>query len=161
IDEARTPLIISGPAEHMPDKYRAADMVARKLERDKHYEVKEKERAVHLLEVGIEEAEKLLGIESFYLPGHTDWPHYIENAIRAHVLYDKDKEYVVDDSEGHGPEVVIVDEFTGRKMAGRRWSDGLHQAVETKEGITIRPENQTLATITYQNYFRLYKKLAG
>ena len=161
IDEARTPLIISGPAEHMPDKYRAADMVARKLERDKHYEVKEKERAVHLLEAGIEEAEKLLGIESFYLPGHTDWPHYIENAIRAHVLYEKDKEYVVDDSEGHGPEVVIVDEFTGRKMPGRRWSDGLHQAVETKEGITIRAENQTMATITFQNYFRLYAKLAG
>ncbi|NOT32374.1 MAG: preprotein translocase subunit SecA, partial [Planctomycetes bacterium] len=161
IDEARTPLIISGPAEHMPDKYRAADAVARKLEKDKHYEVKEKERAVHLLEAGIEEAEKQLGIESFYLPGHTDWPHYIENAIRAHALYEKDKEYVLDDSEGHGPEVVIVDEFTGRKMAGRRWSDGLHQAVETKEGIVIRAENQTMATITYQNYFRLYAKLAG
>jgi len=160
IDEARTPLIISGPAEHMPDKYRAADTVARKLVRDQHYEVKEKERAVHLLEAGIEEAEKLLGIESFYLPGHTDWPHYIENAIRAHALYEKDKEYVVDESEGP-PEVVIVDEFTGRKMAGRRWSDGLHQAVETKEGIVPRAENQTMATITYQNYFRLYSKLAG
>jgi preprotein translocase subunit SecA len=160
IDEARTPLIISGPAEYMPDKYKAADQVARKLQRDVHYEVKEKERAVHLLEAGIEEAEKMLGIESFYLPGQTDWPHYIENAIRAHALYEKDKEYVVDTSEG-APEVVIVDEFTGRKMAGRRWSDGLHQAVETKEGITIRPENQTLATITYQNYFRLYEKLAG
>jgi len=160
IDEARTPLIISGPAEHMPDKYRAADTVAKKLVRDQHYEVKEKERAVHLLEAGIEEAEKLLGIESFYLPGQTDWPHYIENAIRAHTLYEKDKEYVVDTSEGP-PEVVIVDEFTGRKMAGRRWSDGLHQAVETKEGIPIRAENQTMATITYQNYFRLYSKLAG
>jgi preprotein translocase subunit SecA len=160
IDEARTPLIISGPAEHMPDKYRAADMVAKKLVRDTHYEVKEKERAVHLLEAGIEEAEKLLGIESFYLPGQTDWPHYIENAIRAHALYEKDKEYVVDTAEGP-PEVVIVDEFTGRKMAGRRWSDGLHQAVETKEGIPIRAENQTMATITYQNYFRLYSKLAG
>src|SRR5262245_54206834 len=161
IDEARTPLIISGPAEFMPDKYKQADMVARKLLRDKHYEVKEKERAVHLLEAGIEEAEKLLGVESFYLPGQTDWPHYIENAIRAHTLYEKDKEYVIDDSEGHGPEIVIVDEFTGRKMAGRRWSDGLHQAVETKEGIRIRAENQTMATITYQNYFRLYRKLAG
>ncbi|MSR61482.1 MAG: preprotein translocase subunit SecA [Planctomycetes bacterium] len=160
IDEARTPLIISGPAEYMPDKYKAADGVARKLLRDVHYEVKEKERAVHLLEVGIVEAEKLLGIESFYLPGQTDWPHYIENAIRAHTLYEKDKEYVVDASEGP-PEVVIVDEFTGRKMAGRRWSDGLHQAVETKEGIAIRAENQTMATITYQNYFRLYDKLAG
>jgi len=156
IDEARTPLIISGPAEHMPDKYRAADMVARKLARDQHFEVKEKERQIHLLEAGIEEAEKLLGVESFYLPGHTDWPHYIENAIRAHHLYEKDKEYVVDEGE-----VVIVDEFTGRKMQGRRWSDGLHQAVETKEGIAIRAENQTMATITYQNYFRLYSKLAG
>jgi preprotein translocase subunit SecA len=156
IDEARTPLIISGPAEYMPDKYKAADMVARKLQRDAHYEVKEKERAVHLLEAGIEEAEKLLGIESFYLPGQTDWPHYIENAIRAHTLYERDKEYVVDEGE-----VVIVDEFTGRKMPGRRWSDGLHQAVETKENIAIRAENQTMATITYQNYFRLYGKLAG
>ncbi|MEQ1893288.1 MAG: DEAD/DEAH box helicase, partial [Planctomycetota bacterium] len=156
IDEARTPLIISGPAELMPDKYRAADMVARTLKRDVHFEVKEKERQIHLLEVGIEEAEKLLKIESFYLPGQTDWPHYIENAIRAHQLYEKDKEYVVDEGE-----VVIVDEFTGRKMQGRRWSDGLHQAVETKEGIAIRAENQTMATITYQNYFRLYEKLAG
>jgi preprotein translocase subunit SecA len=156
IDEARTPLIISGPAELMPDKYRAADMVARKLVRDTHFEVKEKERQIHLLEAGIEEAEKLLKIESFYLPGQTDWPHYIENAIRAHQLYEKDKEYVVDEGE-----VVIVDEFTGRKMQGRRWSDGLHQAVETKEGIAIRAENQTMATITYQNYFRLYGKLAG
>jgi preprotein translocase subunit SecA len=156
IDEARTPLIISGPAEYMPDKYKQADAVARKLVREEHYEVKEKERAVHLLEEGIEAAEKLLGIESFYLPGQTDWPHYIENAIRAHALYEKDKEYVVDQGE-----IVIVDEFTGRKMAGRRWSDGLHQAVETKEGIQIKPENQTLATITYQNYFRLYEKLAG
>jgi len=161
IDEARTPLIISGPAEFMPDKYKQADGVARKLVRDEHYEVKEKERAVHLLEAGIEAAEKMLGIESFYLPGQTDWPHYIENAIRAHALYEKDKEYVLDTGESGGPEVVIVDEFTGRKMTGRRWSDGLHQAVETKEGIAIRPENQTLATITYQNYFRLYGKLAG
>jgi preprotein translocase subunit SecA len=161
IDEARTPLIISGPAEIMPDKYKKADMVARTLVRDKHYEVKEKERAVHLLEAGIEEAEKLLGIESFYLPGQTDWPHYIENAIRAHALYEKDKEYVIDAGEGQGPEIVIVDEFTGRKMPGRRWSDGLHQAVETKESIQIRAENQTMATITYQNYFRLYSKLAG
>jgi len=109
IDEARTPLIISGPAELMPDKYRQADQVARKLVRDEHFEVKEKERQIHLLEAGIEAAEKMLGVESFYLPGQTDWPHYIENAIRAHQLYEKDKEYVVDEGE-----VVIVDEFTGR-----------------------------------------------
>ena len=156
IDEARTPLIISGPAEHMPDKYKKADMVARTLKRDEHFEVKEKERAASLLEDGIEEAEKLLGVESFYTQGNTDWPHYIENALRAHYLYEKDKEYVVDNGE-----VVIVDEFTGRKMTGRRWSDGLHQAVETKEGLQIRKENQTLATITFQNYFRLYDKLGG
>jgi len=156
VDEARTPLIISGPAEFMPDKYKAADKVARSLERDVHFEVKEKERAVNLFEDGIEAAEKILGIDSFYKPGNTDWPHYIENALRAHQLYEKDTEYVVEQGE-----VVIVDEFTGRKMPGRRWSDGLHQAVETKEGIPIKPENQTLATITYQNYFRLYDKLAG
>ena len=156
IDESRTPLIISGPAEHMPDKYKRADSVARKLQVETHFEVKEKERAVSLLEAGIEEAEKLLGVESFYTQGNTDWPHYIENALRAHNLYEVDKEYVVENGE-----VVIVDEFTGRKMNGRRWSDGLHQAVETKEGLQIRQENQTLATITFQNYFRLYDKLGG
>jgi preprotein translocase subunit SecA len=156
IDEARTPLIISGPAEHLPDKYKAADMVARKLENETHYEVKEKERSASLLEDGIIEAEKMLGVESFYTEGNTDWPHYIENAIRAHELYDVGREYLVEQGE-----VVIVDEFTGRKMTGRRWSDGLHQAVETKEGIPSKPENQTLATITFQNYFRLYNKLGG
>ncbi len=156
IDEARTPLIISGPAEHMPDKYKQANMVAKTLKRDEHYEVKEKERQVSLLEDGIVEAEKLLNVESFYTEGNTDWPHYIENALRAHCLYENDREYVVEQGE-----VVIVDEFTGRKMPGRRWSDGLHQAVETKEGLKIRVENQTLATITFQNYFRLYDKLGG
>ncbi|MFT7540771.1 MAG: preprotein translocase subunit SecA [Gammaproteobacteria bacterium] len=130
--------------------------MARKLEVDVHFEVKEKERAVSLLEDGIEEAEKLLNVESFYTPGHTDWPHYIENAIRAHALYQRDREYVVENGQ-----VVIVDENTGRKMEGRRWSDGLHQAVETKEAIEVRAENQTLATITLQNYFRGYGKLAG
>jgi preprotein translocase subunit SecA len=156
IDESRTPLIISGPAEYMPDKYKQADMVARKLVRDEHYEVKEKERSVNILEAGIEESERLLNVESFFTEGNTDWTHYIENALRAHELYERDKEYVVEQGE-----VVIVDEFTGRKMAGRRWSDGLHQAVETKERLEIRQENQTLATITFQNYFRLYDKLAG
>ena len=156
IDESRTPLIISGPAELTPDKYAQADMVARKLERDEHFEVKEKERSANLKEEGIERAQELLGVESFYEPGHMDWPHYIENALRAHYVYQKDREYVVEQGE-----VVIVDEFTGRKMSGRRWSDGLHQAVESKEGLPIRQENQTLATITFQNYFRLYEKLAG
>ncbi|MCZ6596165.1 MAG: preprotein translocase subunit SecA [Planctomycetota bacterium] len=156
IDEARTPLIISGPAEYMPDKYKQANTVAKRLERDEHFEVKEKERAASLLEAGIEEAERMLGVESFYTAENTDWPHYIENALRAHYLYENDREYVIENGE-----VVIVDEFTGRKMPGRRWSDGLHQAIETKEGLQIRQENQTLATITYQNYFRLYDKLAG
>ena len=156
VDEARTPLIISGPAQVMPDKYRQANEVALKLDPETHFEVKEKERQVSLLEDGIVEAEKLVGVESFYTADNTDWPHYIENALRAQNLYEIDKEYVIEDGE-----VIIVDEFTGRKMAGRRWSDGLHQAVEAKEGIQIKEENQTLATITYQNYFRLYDKLAG
>ena len=156
IDEARTPLIISGPAEESVDRYRMADQVARALTVDEHYEVKEKERTASLLETGIEEAEKMVGVDSFYTPGNEDWPHYIENALRAHGLYTLDKEYVVEQDE-----VIIVDEFTGRKMQGRRWSDGLHQAVETKEGLDPRGENQTLATITYQNYFRMFGKLAG
>ena len=161
IDEARTPLIISGPAELTPQKYVQADEVVRQLEVETHFEVKEKERQASLLEAGIERAQELLGIESFYEAGHTDWPHYLENALRAHHIYQKDREYVVEPGEQGGLEVVIVDEFTGRKMAGRRWSDGLHQAVEAKEGLQIRQENQTLATITFQNYFRLYDKLAG
>ncbi|MEO6709044.1 MAG: preprotein translocase subunit SecA [Planctomycetota bacterium] len=156
IDEARTPLIISGPAEESSSKYKIADRVAKRLKKDKHFEVKEKERQVSLLEAGIEAAEQLVGVDSFYTPGNEDWPHFLENALRAHHLYFIDKEYVVEESE-----ITIVDEFTGRKMHGRRWSDGLHQAIETKEGIDPRQENQTLATITYQNYFRLFKKLAG
>src|SRR5260221_334833 len=156
IDEARTPLIISGPAEESTEKYKIADGIARKLVRDTHYEVKEKERLASLLEPGIEEAEKIVGVDSFFVPPHEDWPHFIENALRAHNLYQRDKEYVVD-----GDEVIIVAEFTGRKMHGRRWSDGLHQAVESKEGLKPKQENQTLATITIQNYFRMFKKLAG
>jgi preprotein translocase subunit SecA len=161
VDEARTPLIISGPAEESSGKYRVADMVARKLVKDEHFEVKEKERTATLKEAGIIEAEKLVGVESFYTPGNEDWPHYLENSLRAHHLYFRDDQYVVEPGEDGAPEVVIVDEFTGRKMAGRRWSDGLHQAVEVKEGLNPRQENQTLATITFQNYFRLYRKLAG
>ncbi|MEZ6004480.1 MAG: preprotein translocase subunit SecA [Planctomycetota bacterium] len=166
IDESRTPLIISGPAEEGIGKYMEADRVARALVNEEHYEVKEKERSASLLEDGIVRAQELLGIQSFYEPGYEDWPHYIENAIRAHELYTKDKEYVVevvaDPRTGReGPEVIIVDEFTGRKMAGRRWSDGLHQAVEVKEGLTPKQETQTMATITFQNYFRMFSKLSG
>ncbi|MBL8857494.1 MAG: preprotein translocase subunit SecA [Planctomycetes bacterium] len=156
IDEARTPLIISGPAQDSSDKYKAADEIARMLVRDEHFEVKEKERSASLLEAGIEFAEKKLGVPSFFVPPHEDWPHFLENAVRAHNIYTLDKEYVVD-----GDDIVIIDEFTGRKMTGRRWSDGLHQAVETKEGLKPKQENQTLATITFQNYFRMFDKLAG
>ncbi len=166
IDEARTPLIISGPAEDHIGRYKEADAVARQLVRDQHYEVKEKERQASLTEEGIVRAQELLNIESFYVPGFEDWPHYLENALRAHTLYERDKEYVVEEGEDQrtgqrGMEVVIVDEFTGRKMPGRRWSDGLHQAVEVKEGLVPKQETQTLATITFQNYFRMYDKLAG
>jgi len=166
IDEARTPLIISGPAEDHIGRYKEADAVARQLVRDTHYEVKEKERQASLTEEGIVKAQELLGIESFYVPGFEDWPHYLENALRAHTLYALDKEYVVEEGDDQrtgqkSMEVVIVDEFTGRKMPGRRWSDGLHQAVEVKEGLAPKQETQTLATITFQNYFRMYDKLAG
>ncbi len=166
VDEARTPLIISGPAEEHIGKYSQSEAVVRQLERDEHYEVKEKEKSASLTEAGILEAQRLVGVESFYQPGFEDWPHYLENSIRAHELYSLDKEYVVepvtDDRTGKtATEVIIVDEFTGRKMHGRRWSDGLHQAVEVKEGLEPKQETQTLATITFQNYFRMFEKLAG
>jgi preprotein translocase subunit SecA len=156
IDEARTPLIISGPAEEHIGKYKQALEISLKLEPEVHYEVKEKEKTASLLEDGIVRAQELLGIESFYVPGFEDWPHYLENALRAKELYHLDKEYVVEEGE-----VIIVDEFTGRKMNGRRWSDGLHQAVEIKEGLEPKQETQTLATITFQNYFRMFERLAG
>jgi preprotein translocase subunit SecA len=157
IDEARTPLIISGPAFDDVRKYAEADRIARLLKRDLHFEVKEKERTCHLNDEGIREAEKVAGVESFYTPGNMEWPHLIDNALKAHHLYRRDRDYVV---QPNG-EVVIVDEFTGRLMTGRQWSDGLHQAVEAKERVKIKEENQTLATITLQNFFKLYRKLAG
>src|SRR3954465_10459762 len=156
IDEARTPLIISGPAFDDVRKYAEADRIARLLRKDVHFEVKEKERTCHLNDDGIREAERSAGIESFYTPGNMEWPHLIDNALKAHYLYRLDRDYV----ELNG-EIVIVDEFTGRLMTGRQWSDGLHQAVEAKEKVKIKEENQTLATITLQNFFKLYKKLAG
>ncbi|PIE22048.1 MAG: preprotein translocase subunit SecA [Planctomycetota bacterium] len=157
IDEARTPLIISGAPEDKTDKYLFADRVAQQLKPEDDFEVKLKEHQCVLLEDGIEKAEKLIGVDSFYNdPQHMVWPHFIENALRAHHIYRLDKDYVV-----KGDEVIIVDEFTGRLMPGRRWSDGLHQAVEVKEKIPPRQENPTLATITFQNYFRLYNKIAG
>src|SRR4051794_16218658 len=157
IDEARTPLIISGPAFDDVRKYAEADRIARLLRRDTHFEVKEKERTCHLNDEGIREAERIAGAESFYTPGNMEWPHLIDNSLKAHHLYRRDRDYVV---QPNG-EVVIVDEFTGRLMVGRQWSDGLHQAVEAKERVKIKEENQTLATITLQNFFKLYKKLSG
>ncbi len=156
IDEARTPLIISGPAEDDVDKYRKADRIARQLKRDVHFEIKEKEHTCHLTDDGIRAAEEIAGVESFYTAGNMEWPHLIDNALKAHHLYKRDVNYV--SMEG---EIIIVDEFTGRLMKGRQWSDGLHQAVEAKEGVPVKAENQTLATITLQNFFKLYKKLAG
>jgi len=157
IDEARTPLIISGPAFDDVRKYAEADRIARQLQKGVHFEVKEKERTAHLNDEGIREAERIAGVESFFTPGNMEWPHLIDNALKAHHLYKRDREYVVN-AKG---EIVIVDEFTGRLMEGRQWSDGLHQAVEAKEKVRIKEENQTLATITLQNFFKLYKKLAG
>ena len=157
IDEARTPLIISGPAFDDVRKYAEADRISRLLRKGEHFEIKEKERTCHLNDDGVREAERIAGIESFYTPGNMEWPHLIDNSLKAHHLYKRDREYVVQ-PDG---EIVIVDEFTGRLMTGRQWSDGLHQAVEAKERVRIKEENQTLATITLQNFFKLYKKLAG
>jgi preprotein translocase subunit SecA len=156
IDEARTPLIISGPARDDVTKYAKADKVARQLREGVHFEVKEKEHTAHLTDEGVREAERLVGVESFYTAGNMQWPHLIDNSLKAHHLYKRDVNYVV--QEGR---VIIVDEFTGRLMEGRQWSDGLHQAVEAKEGVQIKEENQTLATITLQNFFKLYKKISG
>jgi len=156
IDEARTPLIISGPAHDDVTRYVRADRIARQLRKDVHFEVNEKEHSAHLTDEGVRAAEKLAGVESFYTAGHMEWPHLIDNALKAHYLYKRDVNYVVLDGE-----IVIVDEFTGRLMPGRNWSDGLHQAVEAKEGVRIKEENQTLATITLQNYFKLYEKICG
>ncbi|MFM8735170.1 MAG: preprotein translocase subunit SecA [Pirellulales bacterium] len=156
VDEARTPLIISGPAHDDVSKYARADQIARQLKADEHFEVKEKEHTVALTEEGVRLAEKLAGVESFYTAGNMEWPHLIDNSLKAHHLYKRDVNYVVQQGE-----VVIVDEFTGRLMPGRQWSDGLHQAVEAKEGVRIKEESQTLATVTLQNFFKLYKKVGG
>ncbi len=165
IDEARTPLIISGPAFGNIDRFKQADKIARMLKKDTHFEVKEKERTCHLTEEGIHFAEKQAGVESFYTAGNMHWPHLLDQALKAHHLYHRDKEYMVmaseEPHERGRPIVVIIDEFTGRPMFGRQWSDGLHQAVEAKEGVPVKEETQTLATVTLQNFFKLYKKLAG
>ena len=164
VDEARTPLIISGvPEEGKVEKYLKSDRIARQLKEGPDYEVKLKEQQCLLTEQGIEKAEKLVGVSSFYSDTSLmDWPHHIEQALRAHNIYRRDKDYVVaQNPEIKQTEVIIVDEFTGRLMSGRRWSDGLHQAVEAKEGLKPKEETQVLATITLQNYFRMFKKLSG
>ena len=157
IDEARTPLIISGPSEESTDKYFKIDKIIPKLIQDIDYTLDEKHRTATLTEEGVSKCERLLGLGNLYDPAHMETIHHVYQGLRAHTLYKRDVDYVVKE----GGEVIIVDEFTGRQMPGRRWSDGLHQAVEAKEGVKIERENQTLATITFQNYFRMYKKLAG
>ncbi|HTG28864.1 MAG TPA: preprotein translocase subunit SecA [Methylomirabilota bacterium] len=156
IDEARTPLIISGPSEESTDKYAKIDKIIPKLIKDIDYTIDEKHRTATLTEEGVSKTERLLGLGNLYDPAHMESIHHVYQALRAHTLYKNDVDYVIKNGE-----VIIVDEFTGRQMPGRRWSDGLHQAVEAKEGVKIERENQTLATITFQNYFRMYKKLAG
>jgi preprotein translocase subunit SecA len=156
IDEARTPLIISGQGQESTDQYVQFARWAPRLQPETDYTIEEKTRTVILTEDGIEKIEKLAGVKNIYSEENLDLTRYMENAIKAHIIFKRDKDYIVKDGE-----VIIVDEFTGRQMPGRRYSEGLHQAIEAKEGVTVQRENHTLATITFQNYFRLYEKLAG
>src|SRR6266581_3290548 len=156
IDEARTPLIISGPSDEVTDKYYVVNQVIPSMIRDQDFTVDEKTRTVVMTDSGIAKMEKKLNVGNLYDPDQIETLHHVEQALRSHHLYRNEVDYVIKDGE-----VVIVDEFTGRQMPGRRWSDGLHQAIEAKEGVKIENENQTLATITFQNYFRMYEKLSG
>ena len=156
IDEARTPLIISGPAEESTDKYYKVNKLVPSLKKEEHYTIDEKARTASLTEEGIAKMEKDLNIENLYDPANIETLHCLNQAVKAHGIFKNEVDYVVRDGE-----VIIIDEFTGRMMNGRRYSDGLHQALEAKEGVNIENENQTLASITFQNYFRMYKKLAG
>jgi preprotein translocase subunit SecA len=156
IDEARTPLIISGPKDDATEKYELVNKVIPHLKLDVHFTMEEKSRTASLTDEGNARVEELLGVQNLYDPEHIDLLHHIYQALKAHNLYKLDVDYMIKDGE-----IVIVDEFTGRLMPGRRWSDGLHQAIEAKEGVKVRNENQTLATITFQNYFRMYNKMAG
>src|SRR3989440_9383060 len=156
IDEARTPLIISGPAEETPEMYYRFARAVTRLRLEEDYTVDEKMRAVSLTDAGIHKMETLLGVDNLYAEGNFMLAHHLEQAVKAQVLFKRDRDYIVEDGQ-----VIIIDEFTGRKMFGRRFSEGLHQALEAKENVKIERENVTQATITYQNYFRLYKKLAG
>jgi preprotein translocase subunit SecA len=156
IDEARTPLIISGPAEKSTELYYRVNRVIPQLREEAHYTKEEKTRSVALNEDGVARVERLLGVENLYDPRNMTINHHVQQALRAHVLFKRDVDYIVKDGQ-----VIIVDEFTGRLMPGRRYSEGLHQALEAKEAVKVENENQTLASITFQNYFRMYEKLAG
>ncbi len=156
IDEARTPLIISGPAEESTDKYYKINRIIPSLKQGVDYQLEEKSHTAFLTEEGVAHVEKLIHVENLYDPRNIETLHHVNQGLRAHTLFKRDVDYVVKEGE-----VIIVDEFTGRLMPGRRWSDGLHQAVEAKENVRIENENQTLATVTFQNYFRMYKKLSG
>ncbi|MBI1800039.1 MAG: preprotein translocase subunit SecA, partial [Chloroflexi bacterium] len=153
IDEARTPLIISGLADEATDLYKKFAALASTLRAEQDYEVDEKHRNVTLTEAGIEKVEKRLGIDNLYAPEHLEMTPYLDQALKAHVIFKRDRDYIVKEGQ-----VIIVDEFTGRLMPGRRFSEGLHQAIEAKEGVQIQRESLTLATITFQNYFRMYQK---
>jgi preprotein translocase subunit SecA len=156
VDEARTPLIISGPAEASTEKYAIVDAIIPSLKRDQHFTMEEKTKTVSLTDEGNAKVEELLGLSNLYDPQNIELLHHVIQGLKAHYLYRLDVEYMIKDGE-----IVIVDEFTGRLMPGRRWSDGLHQAIEAKEKVEVKSENQTLATITFQNYFRMYSKLSG
>ena len=156
VDEARTPLIISGAKEQSAEKYYEVNNVIPKLQKEIHFTVEEKSKSVSITDEGNKKIEELLGISNLYDIQHIHFLHHIHQALKAHQLFKKDVDYMIKDGE-----VVIVDEFTGRLMPGRRWSDGLHQAIEAKENVKVKKENQTLASITFQNYFRMYNKLAG
>ncbi len=156
IDEARTPLIISGPAEESADKYATVNKVVSKLRPEQDYTVDEKSKSAMLTDEGTDRVEKLLGVGNLFSPENTEWFHHISKSLQAHACYKRDVDYLV-----HRGEVLIIDEHTGRTMEGRRWSDGLHQSIEAKEGVKIQRENVTLATVTYQNLYRMYNKLSG
>ena len=156
IDEARTPLIISGPADKPTQLYYTVAKVIPRLKNEEDYTIDEKQRIVNLTEQGVRRVEQILGVENLFDDANTELSHHVNQALKAHTLFKRDRDYVVNDGE-----VIIVDEFTGRLMYGRRYSEGLHQAIEAKEGVKIERESQTLATITFQNYFRMYNKRSG
>ena len=156
IDEARTPLIISGPAEESTDKYYKVNKLIYQLKKETDFKIDEKAKSAYLTEEGVAKIEKLLKVDNLYDPKYVEFLHHVNQALKGHHLFTRDVDYIVKDGQ-----VIIVDEFTGRLMPGRRFSDGLHQALEAKENVKIERENQTLATVTFQNYFRMYKKLAG